>query len=140
MIRTKGGTRPTSNLSWPATAASTLEEGSGFSNENRAISGDDSGAVPLTKDERPWIRWPVTIFMILVCRPVWKACYNGLLKFWHNVLLQPKCFVFLLILFLLVGIPALITLGFLSPHLFYRPTQWVGTRQFMDDNTEALKP
>lgn len=140
MIRTKGGTRPTSNLRWPAAAASTLEEGSGFANENRAISGDDSSAVPLSKDERPWIRWPVTILMILVCRPVWKACYNALLALCHNVLLQPKCFVFLLILFLLVGIPALITSGFLPPHLASSPARLVGATQVVEDNIAALKP
>ncbi|KAL6406780.1 hypothetical protein AUP68_09586 [Ilyonectria robusta] len=91
MFRAKGSTRAVlGGLRWPRQIAGkhaaqprflntagasltkqSLKEESGFSNENRAISGE-LATVPLTKDERPWIRWPVSAFMILVYRPLLK--------------------------------------------------------------------
>lgn len=125
MFRAKGSTRAVlGGLRWPRQIAGkhaaqprflntagasltkqSLKEESGFSNENRAISGE-LATVPLTKDERPWIRWPVSAFMILVYRPLLKPL--GL--FFSD----PKFFVFFLMTFLFVGLPLMITSGFLT--------------------------
>jgi hypothetical protein len=41
----------------------TMNRINGYLNEPRPLLGDRwKSSVPLTKDERPWIRWPVTIF------------------------------------------------------------------------------
>ncbi|RSL66072.1 Tannase [Fusarium duplospermum] len=43
--------------------------------EEAGSSGDtqrDSEEVPFVEDERTWIRWPVSLFMALIYRPIWK--------------------------------------------------------------------
>ncbi|KAG8676518.1 hypothetical protein FPOAC2_02608 [Fusarium poae] len=104
MFRTKGSTTPLVRTSrWPHNDIATEEDG--FYNEVRQMSGRLE-EIPLTQDERVWIRVPVSVFMFLI--------YNPLSRLFRPLFTTPHGLLGLLIVFLLVLIPLFITSGCLS--------------------------
>ncbi|RSM19204.1 hypothetical protein CDV31_001880 [Fusarium ambrosium] len=65
MFRAKGSTRAVGGR--PQRLRPDAEEAGSSDDAQR-----DSEEVPFVEDERTWIRWPVSIFVVLIYRPIWK--------------------------------------------------------------------
>ncbi|KAF4469568.1 hypothetical protein FALBO_3530 [Fusarium albosuccineum] len=106
MFRAKGSTKPVVGSS--PRLASDNAEGSSPLSEIREISAELGDPSRADSDQSRWIRWPVTLFKALIYQPI------------RIIITQPATVVFLLSLFLFVGVPWLITSGLLSA--------WLGLR------------
>ncbi|CAG1961499.1 unnamed protein product [Fusarium graminearum] len=107
MFRTKGSTTPLARGSrWAQNDVPTEE--AGFYNEVRQMSGRLE-EVPLSQDERIWIRVPVSMFMFLIYNPM-----SWLFRPFRPIFTTPHGLVGLLIFFLLVLIPLFVTSGCLA--------------------------
>lgn len=94
------------------------ERSANYDQEEAGSSADaqrDSEEVPFVKDERTWIRWPVSLFVVLIYRPIWKPLYA--------VLWSPASLLFVLVLFLFAAVPFMIISGFLSAVFGLRSVQ-----------------
>ncbi|RTE72739.1 Tannase [Fusarium euwallaceae] len=78
MFRAKGSTRAVGGR--PQRLRPDAEEAGSSDDAQR-----DSEEVPFVKDERTWIRWPVSLFVVLIYRPIWKpfstyTIYGGIMR------------------------------------------------------------
>lgn len=94
---------------FPASRANfeTAEE-AGFYNEVGQVTGNIE-RIPLSKDERIWIRVPVSLFMTLVYKPM-----SWLLRPLLPVFTTPQGLVGFLVVFMIIFTPFFIGSGYLS--------------------------
>ena len=83
-------------------------EEAGFYNEVGQVTGNIE-RLPLSKDERIWIRVPVSLFMTLVHKPM-----SWLLRPLLPVFTTPQGLVGFLVVFMIIFIPFFIGSGYLS--------------------------
>ncbi|KAM6535531.1 hypothetical protein FALCPG4_005087 [Fusarium falciforme] len=108
MFRAKGSTRAVGGR--PQRLRPDAEEAGSSAEAQR-----DSEEVPFVEDERTWIRWPVSLFVVLIYRPIWKP--------FCAVLSSPASLLLVLVLFLFAAVPFMIISGFLSAVFGLRSVQ-----------------
>jgi hypothetical protein len=84
------------------------DEEAGFYNEVRQVTGNVE-QIPLSKDERVWIRVPVSVFMTFIYNPM-----SWLLQPLYPVFTTPQGLVGFLVVFMIIFIPLFIGSGYLS--------------------------
>ncbi|KAH7192774.1 uncharacterized protein B0J16DRAFT_333724 [Fusarium flagelliforme] len=108
MHRTKGSSSTTLLGRAPQWSQADVDEEAGFYNEVRQVTGNIE-QIPLSKDERVWIRVPVSVFLSLIYNPI-----SWLLRPLHPVFTTPQGLVGFLIVFMIIFVPFFIGSGYLS--------------------------